>query len=105
MLNNRIKPVVDNNVCDIGVEVYDNSQVQRCCIGKNVRIGNECRIINSIIYEDVTVEDKCRIENSIIMNGAIIRSGTILEECIVRCKSIVEPSSSEDRTYTKEHYL
>lgn len=89
------------NMVNEGSKTYDNSAVVGCLIGKNVKIGRECKIKNCVILDDVYIHDRCIIENCIISGKATIDTACSLEECVVKMGSKIAEGTKE----TKEFYL
>jgi len=45
-------------------------------VGKNSRIGCNCSITDSIIWDNVSIDDNCTIRNCIIGDGASVKNSS-----------------------------
>ena len=72
-----VRSQMDDAMVGQGSLVID-STVTRSIIGRNVRIGEGCRIEESIILDGTVVGSKCHLERCIIDRFNVIESGTHL---------------------------
>ncbi|AFZ80392.1 translation initiation factor eIF-2B epsilon, putative [Theileria equi strain WA] len=88
-------------------------------VGKNTKIGNGSRVLNSIIFGDAVIGDNCTIQDALIMNdvkildGSTVASGSIVgSHCTVNSKgdTVLKSANSQnkfvdltDSTYDDRH--
>jgi glucose-1-phosphate adenylyltransferase len=72
-----VRSQMDDAMVGQGSLVID-STVTRSIIGRNVRIGEGCRIEESIILDGTVVGSKCHLQRCIIDRFNVIESGTLL---------------------------
>lgn len=74
--------------------VDDKSEISHTIVGRNCKIGKNCKIINSFIFDNVIVEDDCILsfciigKNTKIGEGSIILDGAAIgDDCVIPKKS------------------
>ncbi|KAG7369559.1 eIF4-gamma/eIF5/eIF2-epsilon domain containing protein [Nitzschia inconspicua] len=77
-----------------------------CCIlqsvvGNNVKVGNQCHIINSHLWDNVVVEDNVSIESSVIAMDCLIKSGAFIPRGCVIGKGCVIGTNVKLKPFTR----
>jgi len=67
--------LVEDVVIGSGCSVGDNTVIAHSVIGRNVKIGANCRIENSYVWGDCVLGDGVVLTHAIVANGVTIRAG------------------------------
>jgi NDP-sugar pyrophosphorylase family protein len=54
------------------IDIADGVVIQKCVIGRNVKIGHKTKISNSVILGNVKIGSEVIIQNSLICNKCVI---------------------------------
>ncbi|KAG2171432.1 hypothetical protein INT43_009093 [Umbelopsis isabellina] len=93
--------VEDNVQIGSGTVVGENTRIINSVIGKNCKIGNDVNIEGAYLWDNVVIGDGTNVKRSIIANDAIILDDTILSEgCIVSFNVTLGPNIKLPR-YTR----
>jgi translation initiation factor eIF-2B subunit epsilon len=80
----RTAVIGEEVVLDKGTVVGNNSQITRTIVGKENKIGSDCRITNSHVWNNVVIEENVTIDSAIICDGVIIHKGAVIPRgCIL----------------------
>uniref|UniRef100_A0A6B2E7N3 Translation initiation factor eIF2B subunit epsilon n=1 Tax=Phlebotomus kandelakii TaxID=1109342 RepID=A0A6B2E7N3_9DIPT len=77
-----------------GSSVGENSWLSHSVVGKGCRIGNNCKVTDSFIFDDVTIEDNCRLDHCVLGRGVIVKSGATLTGGSVCGDKVVIPEKA-----------
>lgn len=66
-----------------GASIHESSMVEGPCVIGNAKIGRNCIVSKSIIYDDVSLGNYVRMDKSVVCEGAEIDENTTLETGVV----------------------
>ncbi len=78
-----------NSVTLPGADVGEKVQVKASTIGRNVKIGNRCRLNNVVVHDNVTIGENCVLQNSILSEGSTVGNNCNLNDCQIGSKANV----------------
>jgi len=55
-------------------------------IGRNVKIGENSVVVNSVFWDDAQIESNCEVQHCVFNNKALLRSGNVVEDKFIACK-------------------
>lgn len=64
-----------------GSEFQERTTVKKSVLGKNCKIGTQCKIANCIILDDVVIEDGVNLDQCVICSGAKLGKSSKLTRC------------------------
>jgi translation initiation factor eIF-2B subunit gamma len=91
---NEFKQVSNDCIIQEEFKIGEKTVINKSIIGKNIRIGNRCKIIGSIIMDNVVIEDNANINNSIIGSQASIGTGCKVINSQMASGSIIQPGDT-----------
>ncbi|KAM7273523.1 hypothetical protein ACFE04_028187 [Oxalis oulophora] len=75
-----------------GTKIGNNSRVINSVIGEGCTIGSNVSIEGSYIWNNVTIEDGCELKHAIVCDGVIIKTGAVLEPgAVLSFKVVIGP--------------
>ena len=89
-LNTKFNTITLPN-CHVGAKTIAQSST----IGRNVKIGEKCRLNNVIIMDGVTIGDNCVIQHSILCDKCVIEKNCNLNECQVKKEVVIKSQTKE----------
>ena len=81
--------VGSDSIVGEGTTIGDKSTIKRSVIGRNCRIGEKVKIINSILMDDIEVDESTTINFSIISNNCKINAKSEFKDCLIGFKQNV----------------
>lgn len=78
--------------CKLG----DATSVKRCIIGKNVRVGAQCKLSGCVILQSAQIDDQCKLDDCVIGVGATIGKGCTLKDCRI-APGVAIPAGTEGK--------
>jgi translation initiation factor eIF-2B subunit gamma len=71
--------------CIIGENgvIGDKSSIKRSVLGNGCRLGQNAKVINSVLLDNVIVGDNCLIQNSILSSGVQLKERSSVKDCQV----------------------
>lgn len=63
-----------------GTQIGEGTIVTRSILGKNVKIGKDCKIIDSFVWDNAVIDDGAFIYKSLVCNGAMIGKKSALSK-------------------------
>jgi len=98
--NKLVQAQADNNKAQLGEgsviggnAKIGSSSVKKSTIGSHCKIGDSCKISNSILMDHVTVEDGCELTNTVVCHNVTIQSGSVLKDCRIGPNYTIPPKS------------
>lgn len=64
-------------------------------LGQNVKVGQNCHIVNAFLMDNVVVEDNCTLEFCVIGKNTVVKANTELKEGCVIGESCVVPANTK----------
>jgi translation initiation factor eIF-2B subunit gamma len=71
----------------------DKCSVKRSVIGATAKLGNNVKVVSSVIMDNVSIDEGCHIQNSVICSGARLHANCSLRECQVGHNFVVSEGS------------
>jgi translation initiation factor eIF-2B subunit epsilon len=68
-----------NSVVGSGTRIGDHCKVLNSVIGEGCKIGKNVLINGSYIWDNVIIEDGCKVSNSLVCGGVHLKAGAIVE--------------------------
>lgn len=88
---------IDLNLCDEDSRVHCSTQLVRCLIGKHVRIGKNCKVVNSILMDGVTIGDGSKIDSCILSKDSVVEAACELLEITTKQGSKIPEKSKYEK--------
>ena len=60
-----------------------NRSVKRSVLGERCTLGNNVKIVNSVIMDDTTIADGSHIQNCVLCKGVVVGERCALKDCNV----------------------
>ncbi len=81
----------------------DKVQIKSSTIGKNVLVGNRCRLNNVVVMDDVIIGQNCILQNSVLSKGCRLGDNCNLNDCQVGPQlSLPQGTKGKGESYTKD---
>lgn len=64
-------------------------------LGQNVKVGQNCRIVNAFLLDNVIVEDNCCLEFCVVGQNTVVKANTELKEGCVIGESCLLPANTK----------
>ncbi|XP_061348460.1 uncharacterized protein LOC133293858 [Gastrolobium bilobum] len=72
-----------------GTHIGNNTKILNSVIGKGCKIGSNVHIEGCYIWDNITIEDGCRLRHAIVCDGVTMKSGAVLEPGVVLSFKVV----------------
>ncbi|KAI4301870.1 hypothetical protein L6164_035108 [Bauhinia variegata] len=70
-------------VIGFGTKIGDNTKVLNSVIGERCTIGSNVHIEGSYIWDNVTIEDGCKLRHAIVCDGVTMKPGAVAEPGVI----------------------
>ncbi|BAT88014.1 hypothetical protein VIGAN_05144500 [Vigna angularis var. angularis] len=72
-----------------GTKIGNNSKILNSVIGEGCKIGSNVIIEGCYIWDNIIIEDGCKLQHAIVCDGVIIKSGAVLEPGVILSFKVV----------------
>lgn len=97
-----ISQVKGRNMIANSSAVADTATIKQSSIGKDVNVGVETEINNSILMDKAEVGGGCRIQNSVLCEGVKIKANCSINNCVIG-RDVVIAQGSKMRGETRSN--
>jgi len=92
-ITNNPKAQLGGSVIGEGLKIGESS-VKKSIVGKNVTIGNRCKISDSILMDNVSIQDGAVITNSVLCHNVVCGEKSTVTSCTIGYGYSIPPSEA-----------